>query len=232
MDNCSICREVLNNNIQQFTLECNHTFHTSCIINSFRITNACPMCRSTAGYRETRPVDNNDIDDEENVSFSDVYADNISATKFFNEIINSYDELLELKKNIITEFNEYKTNNNIVRKKVKDIDKKYFNEYLDNVSEAMVSIYKTDEVSNYKIHHNNYLKLKVQLNKLLTKKLVEYGYEMSKNDINKIYNKYIKTFLKCKTYDSSIICCHYEIVDLEYLISKAKSTISNNEIIK
>jgi hypothetical protein len=195
-----------------------------CVLsNSFRITNACPMCRSTAGYRETRPID--DIDNEENISFGNEFADNISATKFFNEIINSYDDLSELKKNIITEFNEYKTNNNVVRKKVKDIDKKYFNQYLDNVSEAMISIYKTEEVSNYKIHHNNYLKLKSQLNKLLTKKLLEYGYEISKNDITKIYNKYIKSFLKCKTYDSSIIGYHYEVVDLEYLISKAKNSI-------
>ena len=223
MDNCSVCRELLNNNEQKFTLECNHTFHTSCIINSFRITNACPMCRSTAGYRETRPID--DIDNEENISFGNEFADNVSATKFFNEIINSYDELLELKKNIINEFNYYKINNNVVRKKVKDIDKKYFNQYLDNVSEAMISIYKTEEVSNYKTHHNNYLKLKSQLNKLLTKKLLEYGYEMSKIDITKIYNKYVKSFLKCKTYDSSIIGYHYEVVDLEYLLSKAKNSI-------
>lgn len=223
MDNCSVCRELLNNNEQKFTLECNHTFHTSCIINSFRITNACPICRSTAGYRETRPID--DIDNEENISFGNEFADNVSATKFFNEIINSYDELLELKKNIINEFNYYKINNNVVRKKVKDIDKKYFNQYLDNVSEAMISIYKTEEVSNYKTHHNNYLKLKSQLNKLLTKKLLEYGYEMSKIDITKIYNKYVKSFLKCKTYDSSIIGYHYEVVDLEYLLSKAKNSI-------
>jgi len=224
MDNCSVCRELLNTNEQKFTLECNHTFHTSCIINSFRITNACPMCRSTAGYRETRPID--DIDNEENISFSNEFADNVSATKFFNEIINSYDELLELKKNMINEFNYYKIDNNIVRKKVKDMDKKYFNQYLDNVSEAMISIYKMEEVSQYKNHHNNYLKFKSQLHKLLTKKLIEYGYEMSKNDITKIYNKYVKSYLKCKTYDSTIIGYHYEVVDLEYLLSKAKNSTS------
>ena len=40
------------------------------------------------------------------------------------------------------------------------------------------------------------------------------------------------SFLKCKTYDSSIIGYHYEVVDLEYLITKAKSEISSKEIIK
>ena len=63
-----------------------------------------------------------------------------------------------------------------------------------------MSIYKLDEVSKYKTHHNNYTKLKSELNKLLTKKLKEYGYEMSKYDISKIYNKYLKSYLKCKIY--------------------------------
>jgi hypothetical protein len=229
MDNCSICREELNNSQQEFTLDCNHRFHTKCIVNSFRITNMCPICRSTAGYRETRPVD---IEEQDNISFSDIYSDNLNASKFIHEIVNSYDELTELKKNIISEFNEYKINNNLIRKKVKELDNQCFKSYLDNRAELMLSIYKLDEVSKYKIHHNNYTKLKSELNKLLTKKLKEYGYEMSKYDINKIYNKYLKSYLKCKTHDSSIISYHYEVVDLEYLITKAKSEISSKEIIK
>ena len=87
MDNCSICREELNDKHHEFTLECKHTFHTMCIINSFRITNRCPVCRSTAGYRETRPVDIEENEDE-NISFTDVYSDNINATKFIHEIVN------------------------------------------------------------------------------------------------------------------------------------------------
>jgi len=224
MDNCSICREELNDKHHEFTLECKHTFHTMCIINSFRITNRCPVCRSTAGYRETRPVDIEENEDD-NISFTDVYSDNINATKFIHEIVNSYDELTELKKNIMTEFNEYKINNTIIRKKVKELDTECFKSYLEKRAESMISICKKDEVAKYKTHHNNYIRLKSELNKLLTKKLKEYGYEMTKHDINKIYNKYLKTYLKCKTYDSSIISYHYEVVDLEYLISKAKSSI-------
>lgn len=44
---CSICySEIVDD---KYELECNHAFHTSCIINWFRIGNgACPMCRNSA----------------------------------------------------------------------------------------------------------------------------------------------------------------------------------------
>lgn len=45
MSDCSICLEKFDNT-NVFTLDCNHTFHTKCIINWFRNKkNSCPVCR-------------------------------------------------------------------------------------------------------------------------------------------------------------------------------------------
>ena len=45
-DVCSICYEDLNENIKPvYNLECNHKFHTDCIIKWFRLNNDnCPLC--------------------------------------------------------------------------------------------------------------------------------------------------------------------------------------------
>jgi hypothetical protein len=46
---CCICLQSLSNNTDTYTIpECNHTFHTNCIIPWFRTSNPnCPYCRST-----------------------------------------------------------------------------------------------------------------------------------------------------------------------------------------
>ena len=42
---CSICYEQFDENNLEYTLECNHKFHNSCIINWFRLGNSnCPLC--------------------------------------------------------------------------------------------------------------------------------------------------------------------------------------------
>ena len=47
-DCCSICLENFNDNNQYYNLDCNHTFHTKCIIDWFRTNDqkSCPICRN------------------------------------------------------------------------------------------------------------------------------------------------------------------------------------------
>ena len=46
-DNCIICFEEINNN-NSYSLECNHIYHTDCIMKWFRNgNNKCPMCNDT-----------------------------------------------------------------------------------------------------------------------------------------------------------------------------------------
>ena len=46
MENCSICKEDMEKE-QNYMLQCNHRFHTSCLIDSLRVNPECPICRDT-----------------------------------------------------------------------------------------------------------------------------------------------------------------------------------------
>jgi hypothetical protein len=41
---CSICLENLTDNNLSIT-KCNHKFHLTCLIESFKFSNKCPLCR-------------------------------------------------------------------------------------------------------------------------------------------------------------------------------------------
>ena len=44
---CSICYENIDDNKSSYSLECNHIFHTDCIMKWFRLKNEnCPLCNS------------------------------------------------------------------------------------------------------------------------------------------------------------------------------------------
>lgn len=50
-DICSICFESFDINTS-YTLECNHKFHTNCIMKWFRNKNStCPLCKNTIEYQ-------------------------------------------------------------------------------------------------------------------------------------------------------------------------------------
>ena len=49
-DICSICYEPLNDS-QSYALECNHKYHTNCIVKWFRNDkSSCPLCNQTLQY--------------------------------------------------------------------------------------------------------------------------------------------------------------------------------------
>jgi len=54
---CPICIDEINENENKniSVTECGHTFHTSCLLNSIKRNNTCPMCRN----KLTDPIDEN-----------------------------------------------------------------------------------------------------------------------------------------------------------------------------
>ena len=45
VETCSICLSDIYNNDILFTTDCNHSFHTSCILQWFANNHSCPICR-------------------------------------------------------------------------------------------------------------------------------------------------------------------------------------------
>ena len=44
---CAICHESLEGGGTYTIPECNHCFHTACIVTWFRVNNTCPLCKHT-----------------------------------------------------------------------------------------------------------------------------------------------------------------------------------------
>lgn len=51
VENCSICLDNLNSSPTHELSECNHKFHSSCLISWLRVNNGCPMCRGVASNK-------------------------------------------------------------------------------------------------------------------------------------------------------------------------------------
>ena len=68
MELCSICKESMETE-QNYMLQCNHRFHTSCIIDSLRVNPECPICRDTGNI----PNKNNNCN-EHSIFNGDLYS--------------------------------------------------------------------------------------------------------------------------------------------------------------
>jgi hypothetical protein len=53
VENCSICLDNLNSSPTHELSECNHKFHSSCLIPWLRVNNGCPMCRGVASNKNS-----------------------------------------------------------------------------------------------------------------------------------------------------------------------------------
>lgn len=47
MEDCSICLENLNHHKEEYTLNCNHSFHKECLTKWLDVSLVCPLCRSS-----------------------------------------------------------------------------------------------------------------------------------------------------------------------------------------
>ena len=94
--NCPICLEKFKKTNISIT-ECGHKFCTSCLLNSIKINNCCPICRN----KLVEPVETNKIGDVVIDIARDVY-ENIDVDMFLQQLNISDDELYELMDSIIT----------------------------------------------------------------------------------------------------------------------------------
>ena len=121
-EECIICHEYLSS--QNFhTLECNHSFHTSCICTWFRRGNAsCPMCR--------------DIGSDASLCWPDALARaselrrqsrRKTAPKRLKELVENVKKAETKVSEIRKELTQFKRNNQDVFKLLSNLRTKYFN---------------------------------------------------------------------------------------------------------
>lgn len=80
---CSICLDYVPN-INTTTLECGHTFHTSCCLKWLRHNNNCPFCRTE--NKNSFPILNNEVVEDiltENIYIKDTILDTINFYQTF-----------------------------------------------------------------------------------------------------------------------------------------------------
>jgi hypothetical protein len=119
---CPICYEILYEKISHTIMECEHKFHSSCLIEWFRTSNntSCPYCRNTKDRELNCYNRYNDILFNMKVKFSKTKK----SPKEFTKLINQYQKL-KLKVRMLDK--EYKE----VCKKVNKIDRNLsYKEYL------------------------------------------------------------------------------------------------------
>ena len=113
MDICCICHENLES--ETYTLpECNHTFHTNCIMTWFRApsgSNKCPLCNNS-GINKLKDLDNLHWSErqraEENYKKVRASSRRKDCPKHLKKMIEKLKELEKKQKDRIAEFKEFK----------------------------------------------------------------------------------------------------------------------------
>jgi hypothetical protein len=76
-DECSICYEVINAKIDSVITQCEHCFHTSCLMKNVVINGyACPLCRRALGKEDN---EDNDADDD-SITTTELYPLNHNSS--------------------------------------------------------------------------------------------------------------------------------------------------------
>ena len=190
---CSICYENLDENSHTLK-ECNHTFHTECLIKWFRVgTHKCPYCKDSGPKKE---IQNVQFDNQElNINLPDDWELNDDVQIYYNtdeqyqtiDIISKayYQRDLHFNKNIINTFQfiitKLSLSDELIKKEIKNIYKKncidkikiILEEYDSNISNNEIKInylnyqefYNEQMISNeYYIRKEKYAKMENELN--------------------------------------------------------------------
>ena len=114
VDICAICRESLNDEL--YTLpECNHTFHTNCIMTWFRAptgNNKCPLCNNS-GINKLKDLDNLHWSErqraEENYKRVRASSRRKDCPKHIKKMIEKLKKIEKIQKDRSKNFKEFKT---------------------------------------------------------------------------------------------------------------------------
>ena len=104
VEKCSICRDPMDGGAerQDWTLQCNHRFHTECIIDSLRMNKECPVCRDSGNEEDKESLNNEIVQIHLNTDCTCVgcsmkeYSDNYGTFLVTEQILkNNYKQKLD-----------------------------------------------------------------------------------------------------------------------------------------
>ena len=140
-ENCSICLNKFGEEECHKLDECNHKFHTKCIINWFRKASTCPNCRDNT-YETSKNIPGYML--HERVK----YLRKISRKKDFpKELKNHVTKLQNTEKNITEkrkEISEFRKNNTDILKKLNKMrNNLYSMEYKKTKIERVIGLFQS-----------------------------------------------------------------------------------------
>jgi len=228
---CSICRDIIDNNKQHYTLKCNHNFHTECIIDSLRCNNECPVCRDTDGYKsfnsskkdEYIPFDNNN----NKKKISKTKQDDINyILKLMNDIIESNIDIKKLKREIKNDIKIFKKSANNIHRNIYSFQNNLDKKYKDDINKYLLCIATSENFENGLNIKNICLNKITELHKYIYNEIIKMGIPNSALDsLN--YNSIIKN--QFEKNNSIYVDSFYH--ELYKSINKNIKKVNNNNII-
>ena len=226
---CSICREVMDDNKQNYLLQCNHRFHTECIIDSLRANNQCPICRDTGGNNTFVAQDYNTIynghsDLAIKKKMCKTKLDDVNnILKLMNDISESDNDIKKLRTEVKIQTRIFKKNTNSIYRNVKSFQNKLDKKYKDDIKTYLASITSSEDFEKGVVSKNTYKDKIAELHKILQKQIIEMGIPTAALDSLK-YNSSIKTqFEKC---NDIYVDEYYH--DIYNTINKSIKKVNNN----
>jgi predicted transposase YbfD/YdcC len=184
-DKCSICYDNLD--IQpKYTLPCQHTFHTDCIIKSLRQSNECPYCRDTDGI--TNKSSTNDSDNVLDIAGPMLFSDfNYKLDKEYDDYSEYLDDnSKEFKKDFVS----LKKHANMCKKQFYAVDKKHKTECAKIIMNHMNTIEKSSEFVEMSNNVKTLNKMIGNIKRKIYKKLKDDGLSID-SDIRNFTEVYL-----------------------------------------
>ena len=136
---CAICLDNINTSTTYTLEECNHKFHSTCLIESLRVNIGCPLCRGQTNN------ENNYYRRSDGTIFRHILSfckSKKNTCKKLKTLVKRYEKIRDNNKIIIKDFKIFKNTHKDILKKRKDFFRKKWTSYhkLQRIKRSILSI--------------------------------------------------------------------------------------------
>jgi hypothetical protein len=113
---CAICLDNINTSPTYTLGECNHKFHSTCLIQSLRVNIGCPLCRGR--------TDNNNFRRTDGIIFRHILSfckSKKNTCKQLKTIVKKYEKIRDKNNKILKEFRIFKNTHKDIFKKSREL---------------------------------------------------------------------------------------------------------------